>query len=336
VRKDNLVFGRVHVDFLPEDGQGGAPLLIGEGRARSPRVAGIVPPGVLTVAETGFRSGLPDASPSARSGPREPSPGEKAADPLSPDPPAATVGDAAGSLPPAVDPPLVPASPERSAPLIPVASPGTTVDHISGGDRGEVTGFLLEVDGRPVRLVPGEQVAVAMGSRVRMVDLQTDGKPLPHGVVMNLRGFVSPGNTARNTGEDRGATADTAKDMMPAFSENRRGEVYAVNAELGRTVLATCFLKILRPTLESVTVRFDGRTRILPRGSRTHIADGAKVEVVSVTMEGGLVLQAPRFTLGGRHFSADLPQTLTMRGIALNLAVFEGDALTGKVTWVPW
>jgi hypothetical protein len=124
--------------------------------------------------------------------------------------------------------------------------------------------------------------------------------------------------------------------MLPVFSEGGRGEVYAVNAELGRTILASCSLKLVRPVLDSVTVRTQGRTRVLRRGSRTHIAAGSRVEVVSVALGGGLALRNPRFTLGGRPFPAELPQTLTMRDIALNLAVFEGDSLTGKVTWVPW
>ncbi|MDR2075452.1 MAG: hypothetical protein LBP61_00735 [Desulfovibrio sp.] len=299
VRKDNVIFGRVHVDFLPED-SGGAPLLAGGGKVRSPRITHVVPPGVLTVAETVSPDG-----PAGRGGPSSVQPGRE--NPL-------PAKEKSASLP------------DRRA----------AAEEIPVGGTGGVRAFLLEVDGRPLRLLPGEQAPVPLGARVRLVDVQGDGAPLPAGVVMNLRGFVSSGNAARNTGEDRGATADTAKDMRPAFSEGGRGEVYAVNAEQGKTILASCSLKLVRPVLESVTVRVKGQTRVLRRGSRTHIAAGAGVEVLSASLAGGLSLQAPRFTLGGRPFPADLPQTVTMRSIALNLAVFEGNVLTGKVTWVPW
>jgi hypothetical protein len=326
VRKDNLVFGRIHVDFLPEDRRGGGPLLLGEGRASSPWAASLVPPGVRTVAEA-VSLRLPageGGSAQAPSGPREGGP-EKAAGPASS--PQLAAPDAPS--PPA--PGIPPALPDLSA-----SGRSAPAQSTPAGGAGGVAGFLLEVDGQPRRLLPGEQIQVPLGARLKLVDLESGGGPLPGGVVMNLRGFVPPVNRERNTGEDRGAVADTAQDLLPAFSEGGKGEVYAINAELGRTVLASCSLKILRPVLDSVTVRVKGRTMVLRRGGRVHIAAGSRVEVLSATLGGGLELKNPRFTLGGRPFPADLPQTLTMRGIALNLAVFEGDTLAGKVTWVPW
>jgi hypothetical protein len=193
----------------------------------------------------------------------------------------------------------------------------------------------VAVDGVPAAVEPGGELVVAAGARLTLVDLGADG-PLPRDTAMNLKGFVPRGQEAKNSGEDRGHTADTARDMMARFSRDGKGELYPLNAELGdNTVLAGCTIRIVAPGLETVTVRFGGETKILKPGSRTRIAPGTKVEFLGAALRGGLEPRNPRYTLAGHAFPADLPQTLTMRDIAINLAVFDGDILLGKVTWTP-
>ncbi|MCL1889382.1 MAG: M14/M99 family metallopeptidase [Desulfovibrionaceae bacterium] len=197
-----------------------------------------------------------------------------------------------------------------------------------------VTGFLVELNGLPLVVKPGEELVVPPGARVLLVDIQSSA-PLPPRTVMNLRGYIAPRNARFNTGEDRGGLVDTAKDLLPAFSENKDGEIYRLNAELGKKILGSCSIRLSQPTLASVTVRIAGETRILPLGSRTAIAPGTPVELLEVAVSGGQTLARPRFTLAGRPLPADLPQTLIMRDIAINLAIFDDELLTGKVTWVP-
>ena len=206
-----------------------------------------------------------------------------------------------------------------------------------GGAEGAVTGFLIEVDGKPVEVPPGGQIEVVRGAKVKIVDLKTAGGDLPKGVVMNLRGFVPKEHAAGNTGEDRGHTADTGKDMQPAFSEGRKGEIYAINAELGKQVLASCSLRIVqpKPAFASVSLRWQDKTRALAFGSRVIIPVGAKVELLDVSLPDAASSAKLRFTLAGHPLPAKVPQTLTMRDIAINLAVFNGDVLIGKITWVP-
>ncbi len=203
---------------------------------------------------------------------------------------------------------------------------------------GTLTGFLIEVNGRPVEIPLGGQVDVTRGARVKIVDLKSSDGNLPKGVVMNLRGFVPDDHAAGNTGEDRGHTADTAKDMQPAFSQSRKGEVYAINAELGKQVLASCSLRIVQPSKPkpaSVTVRYQDKTRTLTFGSRVATPIGAKVELLDVTLPGSAAPAKLRLTLAGHPLPPKIPQTFTMRDIAINLAVFNGDGLVGKITWVP-
>ncbi len=119
------------------------------------------------------------------------------------------------------------------------------------------------------------------------------------------------------------------------FSRGGRGQVYDLNAELGKEILATAAVKILAPRLEAVTISFGGQNHTLRLGERIGIPTGAEVTVREISLAEGQPLSAPRFTLGGKPFSAQLPQTLTMPGFAANLAVFEGEVLAGKVLWFP-
>ena len=209
----------------------------------------------------------------------------------------------------------------------PVAPPQKT-------STGQVNAFLVEVDGKPASIKPGEKLPVMLGSKLKIVDIQAEN-PLPRGTVMNLKGFVAKEDTADNAGEDRGSTVAVATDMMQRHSIDGKGEEYAINAELGETILSSCSIRLVQPVLESVTVRFGGQTKVLRLGSRTPIVPGTPVEVVGITLKGGHIPGNPRYTLAGRSFSVALPQTLTMREIAINLAVFNGDVLAGKITWVP-
>ena len=200
---------------------------------------------------------------------------------------------------------------------------------------GRVTGFSIEVDGQPIEIKPDSQVDVLIGSMVTIVDLIYDGEKLPENIVMNLKGFVPERNKKFNTGEDRGTTADTAKDMQPAFSIGGKGEIYRINAEVGRNVLASCAIRLVPPKLDSVTIQIDDKSERLALGKRISIPADTSIELTEVMLENGFILSNPRFTLGGHGLPAILPQTLAMPGIAVNLAVFNGDVLAGKVTLVP-
>jgi hypothetical protein len=200
---------------------------------------------------------------------------------------------------------------------------------------GRITGFLVDVDGRTIELTPGGTLVVAVGAIVTMKDLKVEGGKLPPGVVMNLRGFLPKTKQANNDGDDRGFPADTGRDMMPHFSQDGRGRDYAINAELGKTVLASGVLRIVRPKLESVTLVVDGESRTLPLGGRTTLPEGAAFTITEIKLAEGLELGRPVYTLGGRPLPAKLPLDLTMPSFAANLAVFNGETLAGKVTLAP-
>jgi len=222
-------------------------------------------------------------------------------------------------------------------PIEPIQPPGPTTTRTEVVELqpspGRVTAFLLEVDGRPVEAPAGGRLDIPLGSQLKMVDLKSDG-PLPDRMVMNLRGFVPKSKQYKNDGQDKGFTADTGRDMMAAFSVGQKGQIYPLNAEISREVLATVSIRLVQPRLATVTLEVDGRSHTLKAWGRLPVATGSRFTVTGVELAGGLSLSNPRFTLGGQPFEADLPQTLTMPSFNANLAVFNGETLAGKVTLV--
>lgn len=301
-KKDNTRIGRINIALMSPDRSGQGPRLTGSAKVRPPKSPVAV---------------------DSRQAPGEAEPTEH-------------LSQVRGAIVKPEQTAVPEVSADSKAPQVPATDDLPAAPTASGAPAAPagVIGFIIEVDGQTVELKPGQEAEVLIGASVKMVDLIGDG-PLPRDVVMNLKGFVPKSKQYKNDGEDRGFTADTGHDMMPAFSVGRQGQVYEINAERGKEVLASCALKLVKPRLSSVTVEVDGVSRIIKMGGFINIAPGTPVTVAKVKLADGKTLTNPRFTLGGKMFSPDLPQTLTMPSFAVNLAVFNGSTLAGKVMWAP-
>ncbi|MDR2422108.1 MAG: hypothetical protein LBE01_01875 [Deltaproteobacteria bacterium] len=236
---------------------------------------------------------------------------------------------AAGEAPAAGGPPMGPKATSQ------VGGGPSSSDPSSrpGGGSESFYGFRLEVDGRPVELKADERLTVGQGSKVRLVGLASP-EPLPVGTVMNLRGFIGrPGDT---TGDDLGTTAKVGSDMIARFAmPGRQIPTYQLGAEDGKKLLFKAYLEILEPKLKKVTLTVDGKTHELALGGRLKVKAGSQVLVEAVELAGGLPLTNAKLTLGGRPFSAALPQTVAMPNLAVALAVFSDGQLAGKVVLAP-
>ncbi|MDR0356117.1 MAG: hypothetical protein LBJ64_10360 [Deltaproteobacteria bacterium] len=217
-----------------------------------------------------------------------------------------------------------------------LAGGGSTAEGPSAGSltaTNGVTGFILEVDGQHMVLRPQEILSVRRGAKIKLVDIETT-VVLPADAVYNLRGFIGKAGDVR--GDDKGAVADTAADMIPRFVQTREGrQVYQLGAEHGPKLLAAAYVEIVPIKLHSVVFQANGQEKTLRLGQRWGLAPGTPFVVKEVVLEGDLLLNNPRFTLGGRSFSPLLPQTLTMPNIAVSLAVFDDKELAGKVVLFP-
>ncbi|MDR2198484.1 MAG: hypothetical protein LBR53_03320 [Deltaproteobacteria bacterium] len=307
-RKDNLLCGKIEVDFFPAGEARGHPL------ASAPALRPPAGGGAGFLPEAGSLPGVPPSLSSA--------------------------GDSASAAG-ASDAPTASAAGASDAPSVP--SPGTprvtgTIGPPPPAPPGEAPqkkgrGFLLEIDGVPYELPAGETLKLNSEAKVRLVDF-LNGEDLPQGTVLNLRGFV--GRRGDATGNDKGTLLDGAKDLIPRFAVRREGRVlYRLGAENGPELLYAGYLDFQAPVLRSVTFELNGVEKTLPLAGRWKLAPGTRVRLKKVDLEGDLPLESPRFTLGGRPVSADLPQTLVMPDIAVSLAVFSGGILTGKVVLHP-
>ena len=309
VRKDQTKIGRISINLLPADYAGFSPRLTGTSTIKSPRAGTPVLPADIGLAKTLDTQGEKQLAAKTVSGESKTDILKNQGSSLSSSPMSMVGGQLISSM---------------TAEPTPEAGPDTDA----------IISFLIEVDGVPMELVDGKQLEVLFGAKIKLVDIKDSGS-LPKNVIMNLKGFVPRQKQARNDGEDRGFTADTSKDMMPAFSVNQKGQVYELNVESGKKILASSSIKIVKPQLETVTFEINGRVHTLKKGGRMNIPAGTKVTITGIKLADNLDLNLPRLTLGGRPFPSDLPQVLTMPSIAVNLAVFNGEALAGKIMWIP-
>ncbi|MDR3154261.1 MAG: hypothetical protein LBW85_08350 [Deltaproteobacteria bacterium] len=317
VRRDNLQIGRVGLGLLPA------------GDAASPRVEGAgasAPLSAYAAAGGGLLPGVPGSGAA----------GTLAA--ASSGAAGAASGGGAGSAAAAGGQPAAggkgAGGPVPSSGRPQVSGPLGAQDGAAGAPSGGIAAFILEVDGRGVRLAPGETLPVRAGARVRMVDMESL-QPLPEGAVMNFRGFVGrPGDAS---GNDKGTECDTARDLLSRFSLKGSGEfpVYQLGAELGKEILAKAYIEVVSLRLESAVFVRDGKEKVLRLAERWHVPAGASLTLKEVRLKGGIPLENPRITLGGRPVPAELPQNLVMPKIAVSLAVFSKGELAGKVVLYP-
>ncbi|MDR1677507.1 MAG: hypothetical protein LBS44_03850 [Deltaproteobacteria bacterium] len=303
-RKDNQTFGQISLKFLPPGSTGSPQLLVASNQMNA------------VEAGAGWLPGMTPPPPEPKQ-PEVPKPERsplKAEDLAKNGPAIASAGSLAGI--------------DRKKYQESLPEPPASDVSVNG-----ISGFILTIDGQTKILRPNEILSVRYGAQVTLVDLEKTEK-LPNDTVMNLRGFVGrPGDT---TGNDLGTTANTAKDMISRFSKVVKGRrVYQLGAEHGPELLASAYLEITQPRLKSVTLVVGGQEKVLALGQRWGVTSGTPVTVKEINLDNELELVNPRFTLGGRAFPSNLPQTLTMPSIAVSLAVFTDNELAGKVVIFP-
>jgi hypothetical protein len=302
-RKDNILFGQVEVAFRQEDGEEQFPLVADlEGDLPIQGSAGYLPGGTHDPREIVREAKSPQVkgSLSSLNGPHDSPQQIPEETPVSSEPQEAKVSSVA-------------------KPVVEESSPTDSR-----------RGFSLLVNGEPVTLYEGETLSVKRGAKVSLLDFAN--AELPEGTVMNLKGFI--GRKGDTTGNDKGTICDSSKDLVARFAVDK-GNLYQLGAELGPEIIYRAYLEFQAPILESVTFVLNGSEKKLNLGGRWHLPSGTKVEIKDIKLKGGLPLDSPRLTLGGRAVSADLPTIITMPNIAVSLAVFSEEELTGKVVLYP-
>ena len=105
-------------------------------------------------------------------------------------------------------------------------------------------------------------------------------------LVVNFKGYV--GNSSVNTGEDRGFRINSAKDLWPSYSLNKKGKKYQVVTKNKDAILGKLYVVVAEPLLDYIIVRKSGGSMacISNGGTLNHIG-GATLELVDIIFNVG-------------------------------------------------
>lgn len=121
--------------------------------------------------------------------------------------------------------------------------------------------FSIEMKGSNFLYKEGETVEIVKGEKIRITDVfpRTGDN-----ITVNFKGFV--GDRINNTGEDRGYSIDTGKDLMDRYSIDESNTIYPVivtnkrDSEIGRLLI-----KLMPPQMEYLVLRINNQKHMLLR-----------------------------------------------------------------------
>ncbi|MEW6267048.1 MAG: M14/M99 family metallopeptidase [Thermodesulfobacteriota bacterium] len=190
-------------------------------------------------------------------------------------------GRVAVALRPASTPPGTMTAQAVSKPEKQVPTPAPTQAAGLASGPFQVKFFILEVEGRRCQVPHGGRLEAVEGDRLKLVDVETQGKPPSQDLVLNFRGFVS--NARHNTGEDRGHEINTAKELLPQYSVSKTEKIYEVALEQGKTALGLMTVRLNKPTLDYVVFsRSSGQDLRLKNGQTASIRSGDRLQVTEI------------------------------------------------------
>lgn len=131
--------------------------------------------------------------------------------------------------------------------------------------------FIVDVNGENKLVSPGDELEIIHGDYLTVKDYFGPGSS--KNINVNFQGFV--GNPADNRGEDRGYKADTARDLLKNWSEDKKGIRYRIAAKRGKKVVSSFLIKIIQPDFKYLIVNStqDNRALIARKGDAINISD---------------------------------------------------------------
>jgi hypothetical protein len=122
--------------------------------------------------------------------------------------------------------------------------------------------FIIEAKGHRLLLADGGTLHLTLGDEMKIVDVI----PSPansSGITVNFKGFV--GNKIHNTGEDRGYTVRTDRDLMRRYSLKDRGEFYEIIVSKDDHVLGRAVVKLDPPKMDYMILRVNSHKHLYLR-----------------------------------------------------------------------
>ena len=140
--------------------------------------------------------------------------------------------------------------------------------------------LVLEINGERRLLKAGTQVEIVRGDLLKVIvpvlkDRQQQAQ------YVNIVGFQNP----PDNGKDRGYLVNTAKQLLPYFSQRGEGRVYAIVVGSEDKIHGEVFYRLLDPQLRYAVLRVnDSRSLVLRDGEPVQIALDDRLTISNVSV----------------------------------------------------
>ena len=114
--------------------------------------------------------------------------------------------------------------------------------------------LIVEENGNVNVLKNGQHLSVVKGDSLKIIDVVVNGET-EDDIDINFVGFVS--NRHDNSGNDKGAIIDTAKDLLIKYSKDGLGKEYIIKISKGKNIIGNVFVDIIKPELKYIVLRQD-------------------------------------------------------------------------------
>lgn len=122
--------------------------------------------------------------------------------------------------------------------------------------------FIIEAKGHRLLLADGDTLHLTLGDEMKIVDI-IPSLPNSSGFTVNFKGFV--GNKINNTGEDRGYTVQTDRDLIRRYSLKDRGEFYEIIVSKDDRIFGRAVVKLDAPKIDYMILRVNSHKHLYLR-----------------------------------------------------------------------
>ncbi|MCF8051949.1 MAG: succinylglutamate desuccinylase/aspartoacylase family protein [Desulfobacterales bacterium] len=186
-------------------------------------------------------------------------------------------------------------------------------------ERGEAVSsmlvFRMKINGVESVFPNHGRARLIRGDTLQIVDVLS-GRIEPEEVTVNFKGFV--GNLENNTGEDRGYVIDTARDLWPRYSIDKKGKTYPIVVTCGEQTVGDLYVELTEPELKYLVFRkADGALVCAAPDQAAEIDPDAPIELVDIRTnmpaEAGLEAFLSRHGKNRQPLPMNLPVTMGKR-----------------------
>ncbi len=140
--------------------------------------------------------------------------------------------------------------------------------------------LVVQLNGLKHVLNDNEHLTLIRGDKLILLDVVVDGIS-PSALTVNFMGFV--GDKVHNTGEDRGYTIHTAKDLWKSYSFDKAGKSYTVEISIGKSLIGAVYVDIEEPKMDYIVLKQNGgNKRWYTNGDVITVNPNDTVEIVDV------------------------------------------------------